>query len=66
MLVSEAVGGAAGASTLSSYVLGGDGAATVVSPAVPSGQAAACWVVTTRDGRFAYVSNCLLYTSRCV
>lgn len=57
LLVSEAVGGAAGASTLSSYVLGGDGAATVVSPAVPSGQAAACWVVTTRDGRFAYVSN---------
>jgi 6-phosphogluconolactonase (cycloisomerase 2 family) len=57
LLVSEAVGGAAGASTLSSYRLNGAAAATVVSAAVPSGQSAACWVVTTRDGRFAYVSN---------
>jgi 6-phosphogluconolactonase len=57
LLVSEAVGGAAGASTLSSYVLGGNGAASLVSAAVPSGQSAACWVVVTRDGRYAYVSN---------
>jgi 6-phosphogluconolactonase len=57
LLVSEAVGGAAGASTLSSYRLNGDGAVTTVSAAVPSGQSAACWVVTTRDGRYAYVSN---------
>jgi 6-phosphogluconolactonase len=57
LLVSEAVGGAAGASTLSSYVLGGDGSANLISPAVPSGQSAACWVVVTRDGRYAYVSN---------
>ncbi|MGN6153012.1 MAG: lactonase family protein [Lysobacteraceae bacterium] len=57
LLVSEAAGGVAGRSTLSAYALGGDGAATVVSPAVPSGQNAACWVVSTRDGRFAYVAN---------
>lgn len=57
LLVSEAVGGAAGASTLSSHRLAGNGAVTTVSAAVPSGQSAACWVVTTRDGRFAYVSN---------
>lgn len=57
LVVSEAVGGAAGATTVSSYLLGGDGSAVAVSPAVPSGQSAACWVVTTRDGRFAYVSN---------
>lgn len=57
LLVSEAVGGATGASTLSSYTLSGDGAAALVSPAVPSGQSAACWVVVTRDGRHAYVSN---------
>jgi 6-phosphogluconolactonase (cycloisomerase 2 family) len=57
LLVSEAVGGGAGASTLSSYVLNGDGSAALVSPAVPSGQSAACWVVTTRDGRYAFVSN---------
>lgn len=57
MLVSEAAGGAAGASTLSSYQLQGDGQADIVSAAVPSGQSAACWVVATRDGRYAYVSN---------
>lgn len=57
LLVSEAVGGAAGASTLSSYRLNGDASVDVVSAAVPSGQSAACWVVITRDGRYAYVSN---------
>ncbi len=57
LLVSEAAGGAAGASTLSSYRLNGDASVNVVSAAVPSGQSAACWVVITRDGRFAYVSN---------
>ncbi len=57
LLVSEAAGGAAGASTLTSYRLSGDATADVVSPAVASGQSAACWVTTTRDGRFAYVSN---------
>ncbi len=57
LLVSEAAGGAAGASTLTSYRLNGDASVNVVSPAVPSGQSAACWVVATRDGRYAYVSN---------
>lgn len=57
LLVSEAVGGAAGASTLSSYRIGADAKAVPVTTAVPSGQSAACWVTTTRDGRFAYVSN---------
>ncbi len=57
LLISEAAGGAAGASTLSSYRLAGNGVPTIVSAAVPSGQSAACWVVTTRDGRYAYVSN---------
>jgi 6-phosphogluconolactonase len=57
LLISEAAGGAAGRSTLSSYRLAGDGILTTVSAAVPSGQSAACWVVTTRDGRYAYVSN---------
>lgn len=57
LLISEAAGGAAGASTLSSYRLGANGSARIVSAAVPSGQSAACWVVTTRDGRYAFVSN---------
>ncbi len=57
MFVSEAAGGAAGASTLSAYQLAADGSAGVVSAAVPSGQSAACWVVVTRDGGLAFVSN---------
>lgn len=56
--VSEAVGGAPGKSSLSSYQLNDDSTATLVSAAVPApGQAAACWVVVTRNGRFAYISN---------
>lgn len=57
LLVSEAAGGAAGASTLSSYQLQADGQADIVTAALPSGQSAACWVVATRNGRYAYVSN---------
>jgi 6-phosphogluconolactonase (cycloisomerase 2 family) len=57
LLVSEADGGAAGASTLSSYQLRANGQADVVTAALPSGQTAACWVVATRNGRYAYVSN---------
>jgi 6-phosphogluconolactonase (cycloisomerase 2 family) len=29
----------------------------VISPAVPTTQTAACWVVVTDNGRFAYVTN---------
>jgi len=58
LIVSEAFGGAAGASATSSYEL--DGAAyplEAVSPSVNVGQTAACWVVVTRNGRYAYVTN---------
>ena len=56
--VSEAAGGAAGKSTLSSYRLNDDGTAALItaSAAVP-GQSAACWVAVTKNGRFAFVSN---------
>lgn len=59
VLVSEAFGGAAGASALSSYVFSHDNAVQpqLVSASVPSGQAAACWVVVTPNGRYAYVTN---------
>src|SRR5437667_6241187 len=43
--------------TVSSYDLHDDGNLEVVSPSVPTTQAATCWVVVTRDGRFAYASN---------
>ncbi|MEZ0470179.1 lactonase family protein [Luteimonas salinilitoris] len=57
MLVSEAAGGAAAASTLTSWQLRADGSASPITAAVPSQQTAACWVAVTRDGRYAYVAN---------
>ena len=59
LIVSEAWGGAAGASTVTSWRLDpSDGRAPrVVSPALANGQSASCWVSATPDGRHAYVSN---------
>ncbi|MGB8166777.1 MAG: beta-propeller fold lactonase family protein [Chthoniobacteraceae bacterium] len=57
VIVSEAVGGAAGAGVMSAYDLGSNGLVSVLDPSVPTKQSAPCWVVITRDGRFAYTSN---------
>jgi 6-phosphogluconolactonase (cycloisomerase 2 family) len=59
LVVTEAVGGAAGASTVSSYrfTSSDPGHPVIVSPAVPDTQSAACWVAVTPDGRHAYVAN---------
>jgi 6-phosphogluconolactonase len=57
LVVSEAVGGAPGQSTVSSYGLGSAGSLTTISASVPDGQSAACWVVITKDGRYAYTTN---------
>ena len=59
VLVSEAFGGAAGASALSSYTFSHHQAVQpqLVSASVGSGQSAACWVVVTPNGRHAYVTN---------
>jgi 6-phosphogluconolactonase len=57
IIVSEAAGGAADASSLSSYLLEDDGTLQVVSSAVPTTETAACWVVVTNDGRFTYTTN---------
>jgi len=57
IIVSEAAGGAADASSLSSYLLEDDGMLEIVSSAVPTTETAACWVVITNDGRFAYTTN---------
>jgi 6-phosphogluconolactonase (cycloisomerase 2 family) len=54
--VSEAAGGQAGASAVSSYQLE-DHMAALITPSAPTHQTAACWVVVTIDGRFAYTSN---------
>jgi 6-phosphogluconolactonase len=58
LLVSEAFGGAAGASALSSYDLDEDPLLLdTISASVPTSQTAACWVALARHGRFAYVTN---------
>jgi 6-phosphogluconolactonase (cycloisomerase 2 family) len=57
LFVSEAFGGAAGASATSSYDLSPSGTLSVVSPSVGTTETAACWVVVTGNGRFAYVTN---------
>ncbi|MEO8746519.1 MAG: beta-propeller fold lactonase family protein [Rhodanobacter sp.] len=57
MLVSEANGGAPNGSSLSSYQLYGNGGASLISKSVPDHQTAACWVVVTRQGGYAYTSN---------
>ena len=59
LLVTEAVGGAPGASTVSSYRFSqADPARPVVASAsVPDTQGAACWIAITPNGRYAYVAN---------
>ena len=57
VFVSEAFGGAANASALSSYTLLSNGDLGVVSPSVPTNQTAACWTAVSRDGRYAYTTN---------
>jgi 6-phosphogluconolactonase len=58
-LVSEAFGGAANASAVSSYGFEDWQPAKpmVISASVADTQSAACWVVTTPNGRYAYVTN---------
>jgi 6-phosphogluconolactonase len=58
LLVSEAFGGAAGASALSSYDIDQEPITLdTISASVPTHQTAACWVVLARHGRYAYVTN---------
>ncbi len=56
LVVSEAFGGAADVSALSSYKVWGD-EFDVISPSVGTTQTAACWVVISRFGRYAYTTN---------
>jgi 6-phosphogluconolactonase len=57
VFVSEAGGGAANASSASAYSISDDGDLTVLSAAVPTEQTAACWLITSQDGRFLYTAN---------
>jgi len=55
--VSEAFGGAANASAISSYQVSGVAAISLISPSVPTTETAACWVAVTPDGRYLYTTN---------
>ncbi|PEJ49375.1 3-carboxymuconate cyclase [Bacillus sp. AFS002410] len=54
LLVTEA-----GTNALSSYSLSENGRLKVVSGSIPSGWKTACWVITTLNERFAFVTNTL-------
>ena len=56
LIVSEAAGGAPDASTVSSYRVTRTGAHVIDGPDATT-ETAACWVVVTGNGRFAYVAN---------
>ena len=57
LLVSEAFGGAPNASATSSYDVDRGGNVTVISGSVGTQQTAACWLVITKNGRYAYTTN---------
>ncbi len=56
LVVSDA-GSGAGTSAVSSYTLDQNGSLTVSTPALGDTQTAACWLVVTQNGRFAYTAN---------
>lgn len=57
LFVSEAFGGAAEASAVSSYDVGSDGTLAPITSSLPTHQTAACWLVVTGNGRYAYTTN---------
>lgn len=57
LIVSDAVGGGAGASGLSSYDVSSAGTLNTITAFSGNTQTAACWVVATKNGRFAYTTN---------
>lgn len=56
LIVSEAFGGAPNASAVSSYQADRN-TLHVISPSVGTTQTAACWVVISKDDKYAYVTN---------
>ena len=57
LLVSEAFGGMEDASAASSYGIFRDGGLGVISASVPTTETAACWLVVSQNGKFAYTTN---------
>ncbi len=57
VVVSNARGGAAGASAITSLKLSGDSQLSNIGNVIDNGETAVCWVALTRDGQFAFVTN---------
>jgi 6-phosphogluconolactonase len=57
IIVTEAHGGPGGAGALSSYHINKEGLLETISASVPTQQNAACWVVLSKDGKYAYTAN---------
>ncbi len=57
LVVSEAVGGAAGASTVSSWNVDRRSALNLVTASLANGGSAVCWIVVSSDGQTAYAAN---------
>lgn len=57
LVVSEAFGGAVDASTTSLYEVRADGTLQVLDAAVPTTESAACWIIISQNGRYAYTTN---------
>ncbi len=58
LVVSEAFGGAADASAVSSYWLNNDeGTLEVISESIPTTESAACWIAITQNAEYAYTTN---------
>ena len=57
IFVTEAVGGAANASTLSSYLFGSQLGLTAITKSAPTMQTAACWDVVSPNGEFVFTGN---------
>ncbi|MBC7934477.1 MAG: beta-propeller fold lactonase family protein [Rhizobacter sp.] len=57
MIVSNAVGGAAGQGSATSYITGNNGVPHAINGAKANYQSAPCWVAVTKYGRYAFITN---------
>ncbi len=56
-VVTEAAGGAAGASTVSSYKVNSNGSVSLIDGPLATNTSAACWAVTTNSGKSVFITN---------
>ena len=57
LLITDAFGGTAGQSAVSSYNVSSNGTLQLITGPVNNGQAAACWIAVTKDNHYVYVTN---------